>query len=58
MNKELIKAELDKHKETFVEQYNAYKLKSGVPSDLISNARRLDIVRNYYGLQYYSPDAQ
>jgi 2-polyprenyl-3-methyl-5-hydroxy-6-metoxy-1,4-benzoquinol methylase len=58
MNRDGIIAELDKHKDTFVEQYNAHKLKPGVSGAVLSQARRLDIVRNYYGLQYYSPDGK
>jgi len=41
-----------------VEEYNAFKLKSGVPGSLARSAAKQDLLRNYYGLQYFSPDGK
>lgn len=56
MSKDEIIRSLDNFKDTFVEQYGAYKLKGGVPGNLLKSARKADLVRNYFGLDYYNPD--
>ncbi len=56
MNRNEIVKSLDPFKDTFVASYNAWKLKSGVPSNLVGAAKKHDIIRYYYGLQYYNPD--
>ncbi len=49
---------LNKYRDTFVEEYNAYKLKSGVSGSLARSAVSMDLVRNYYGLQYFCPTGE
>jgi hypothetical protein len=49
---------LDSYKDAFVEQYNAFKLKGGVPKSLANAARGYDLVRDYYGLDYFCPSGQ
>ena len=56
MSKDEIIRSLENFKDTYVEQYGAYKLKSGVPGNLLKSARKSDLVRNYFGLDYYNPD--
>jgi len=58
MDRAQIAARLDEYRDTFVEEYNAFKLKSGVPGRLARRAARQGLLRNYYGLQYYSPDGK
>lgn len=48
---------LDKYKDTFVEQYNAFKLEGSLPYQALKAGRNFDLVREYYGLYYFCPDA-
>ena len=54
MDRNEIIRNLDNYKDTYVEEYNAYKLKSGTSLKAINAGIGLDIIRNYYGLLYFN----
>jgi len=56
MTRDELITQIDKYTDTFVEGYSAYKIKSGLPSSVLAEAKKLDLIRDYHGLLYFNAD--